>query len=139
MQCSKELTRLHLEESQFKGYGSGCSPAFYEAVERHRLNEQSFRFTSSEQLATIEEERVRLEKERRIMDVDEVYFYDYHQLRVLHDFDKRHNLHETPSKSSKALRTSHIKDGDVEEERPPTFRAEDERRKAQFSGTETPF
>jgi len=90
VQCGKELSELHLDESQARGYGSGTDPQLYEAVKRHRENEQSFRFTSAEQLAAVEEERIRLEKERRVMDLDEGYFYDYQDLPVVYEFDRRH-------------------------------------------------
>lgn len=40
--------------------------ALAEAVERHRANEGGFRFETSAQLAEVEEERIRLEKERRV-------------------------------------------------------------------------
>lgn len=41
-------------------------PALVEAVERHRANEGGFRFETSAQLNRVEEERIRLEKERRV-------------------------------------------------------------------------
>ncbi len=37
-----------------------------EAVERHRANEGGFRFETSAQLQEVEDERIRLEKERRV-------------------------------------------------------------------------
>lgn len=37
-----------------------------EAVERHRANEGGFRFETSAQLKEVEDERIRLEKERRV-------------------------------------------------------------------------
>jgi hypothetical protein len=78
--CHKELTKIHLEESQYLGYGSGMDPALNEAVIRHRQNEATFKFTSSAQLKCVQEERIRLEKERRVMEESEIYFYDYDKL-----------------------------------------------------------
>ena len=88
--CSKEMTELHLEESQILGYGSGTDPSFYDAVKRHRFHEAAFKFRNSEELEKVEEERIRLEKERRIMDLDEKYFYDFDDIKVNYEFDRRH-------------------------------------------------
>ena len=88
--CGKELSDLYKEESQILGYGSGADPELYEAVNRHRENEQSFKFKSAEELALVESERVRLEKERRVMDEQEMFFYDFEDLPVIYDFDRRH-------------------------------------------------
>lgn len=41
-------------------------PALVEAVEMHRANEGTFRFETSVQLKEVENERIRLEKERRV-------------------------------------------------------------------------
>lgn len=38
----------------------------------------------------VEEERIRLEKERRMLDLEEAYFYDFQDLPVIYDFDRRH-------------------------------------------------
>lgn len=40
--------------------------ALVEAAERHRANEGGFRFETSAQLKEVEDERIRLEKERRV-------------------------------------------------------------------------
>lgn len=90
LNCGKELSELHKEESQILGYGSGTDPSLYEAVKRHRDNEMTFRFKSSEELAAVERERIRLEKERREMEMEESYFYDFQDLEVIYDFDRRH-------------------------------------------------
>ena len=99
--CGKELTELFKEESQLLGYGSGCDPNFNEALVRHRKDEASFRFKSSSELEKVEKERVRLEKERREMDVGEGYFYDFNDLKAIYEFDQRHaqeiKRHGTPS------------------------------------------
>ena len=52
-QCGKELTSLFKDESQVKGYGSGCDPGFNEALLRHRKDEAAFRFTNSIQLEKV--------------------------------------------------------------------------------------
>jgi hypothetical protein len=56
-------------------------PALNAALTRHRQNEASFRFSSAQELKFVEDERVRLEKERRVMDLQEVYFYDFDKLQ----------------------------------------------------------
>jgi hypothetical protein len=88
--CGKELTELHNEESQLLGYGSGCSESMAEALSRHRDNEASFHFKDSAELQTIERERLRLEKERREMELSEEFFYDFQELQAVYDFDRRH-------------------------------------------------
>jgi hypothetical protein len=88
--CGKELTELHQEESQVLGYGTGTSKEVFNALKRHRDNEQSFRFKNAAELDLMESERVRLEKERRIMDINESYFYDFQDLKVIYDIDRRH-------------------------------------------------
>lgn len=54
-----------------------------EAVERHRANEGGFRFETSTQLKEVEDERIRLEKERRvsILSVDRPYARKFHERR----------------------------------------------------------
>ena len=61
-----------------------------DALARHRENEESFRFKSSDELALVENERRKLEKEAREMDENECYFYDFAGLKVMYDFDRRH-------------------------------------------------
>ena len=90
VQCGKELTELFKEESQLLGYGSGCDPSFNEALIRHRKDEASFRFKSSSELQKIEQERLRLEKERRLLDLEESFFYDFQDLKCIYEFDQRH-------------------------------------------------
>jgi hypothetical protein len=90
LECGKELTELHQEESQLLGYGSGCSEAFAESFNRYRQNEASYHFKDSQELQRLEKERLRLEKERREMELSEVYFYDFQDLQAVYDFDRRH-------------------------------------------------
>jgi len=161
--CGKEISEMYKEESQKLGYGSGCSRWMYEAVKRHRINEQAFRFKDPAEITTVEMERRRLEKERRELEEAEVYFYDFQDLHVIYEFDRRHasyikrdgvfrqGLHwkeeelQDYEKMKLKQEESRIKEaGLIEtvinkfdtlaaiEEPPPTFRAQDERRKAQY-------
>ena len=88
--CGKELSEIHHEESQMLGYGTGTSEELWDAIKRHRYDEASFRFKDSKQLALVESERLRIEKERRVMEMDEAFFYDFNDLRVVYAFDRRH-------------------------------------------------
>ena len=88
--CGKELTTMHEEESQLLGYGSGADPQLYLDVKRHRENEASFRFKNAAELARVEEERIRLEKERRFLELEENYFNDFQDLQAIYEFDHRH-------------------------------------------------
>lgn len=164
MICMKELNKIEQEESQLLGYGSGADPVLCEAVKRHRDNEQSFRFKNSLEIVQVEEERRRLEKERRIMDENECYFYDYQDLKVIYDFDRRHAKNiKAAGIFRQGLQWSEDELKDFEDKKvltekyrlleeglpeslleefdalsavavpPPTFRAADERRKAQYN------
>jgi hypothetical protein len=64
VKCGKELSASHQEESQLVGHGSGTDLWMADAVQRHRANEQSVGFKPSLDLTKVEDERVRLEKER---------------------------------------------------------------------------
>lgn len=162
--CGKELSELHKEESQVLGYGSGADPTLYEAVKRHRENEMTFRFKSSQELEKVEEERIRLEKERREMETTEAYFYDYQDLPVIYDFDRRHAVSikkagifrqglqwkedeleffelSKINREKERLEKEGLPEALLEqfdplaeiEEPPPTFRAQDERHRAQYN------
>lgn len=88
--CGKELSEIHHEESQMLGYGTGTSEELWDAIKRHRHDEAAFRFKDSQQLALVESERLKIEKERRVMEMDEAFFYDFNDLRVVYAFDRRH-------------------------------------------------
>jgi hypothetical protein len=164
LQCGKELSELHKDESQVLGYGSGADASLWEAVKRHRDNEMTFRFKSSEEIAAVEKERLRLEKERREMEMNEAYFYDFQDLSVIYDFDRRHAktikahgifrqglqwkedelemfefsklMREKERLEKEGLPESLLEGFDALahiEEPPPTFRANDERHKAQYN------
>lgn len=163
LQCGKELNRLEEEESQLLGYGSGADRTLWLQTQRHTADEGTFRFTSQEELRKVEQERVRLEKERREMETNEVYFYDFDDLHVIYDFDHRHartikaagvfrqglqwteeevQYYEASKRARERERLEH--EGLPEtlldefdplheiEQPPPTFRAVDERHRAQF-------
>ncbi len=162
--CGKELSELHKEESQVLGYGSGADPALFEAVKRHRENEMTFRFKSSQELENVEQERIRLEKERREMETSEAYFYDFQDLPVIYDFDRRHAVSikkagifrqglqwkeeeleffelSKVTREKERLEKEGLPEALLEqfdplaeiEEPPSTFRAQDERHRAQYS------
>jgi hypothetical protein len=76
LECGKELTELHQEESQLLGYGSGCNDLFAQSFDRYRQNEASDHFTDSQELESLEKEKLRREKERREMELSEIFFYD---------------------------------------------------------------
>lgn len=162
--CGKELSNVHKEESQTLGYGTGTDDEMYNAIKRHRSDEISFRFKTANELADVEEERLRLEKERREMELSEAFFYDFQDLSVIYDFDRRHAqfiknagiFRQGLQWKEPELRTFERKKFHEEIERlakenlvqdliekfdplsciqepPPTFRAADERRKAQYT------
>ncbi|CAM9764230.1 unnamed protein product, partial [Choristocarpus tenellus] len=89
--CSVETTQTDKDPRQAKGIGFGEDPALVEAVERHRKNENGYHFESTEQLRRVEEERIRLEKERRVLFVDyDKQFYDLDDPENMFQFDRRH-------------------------------------------------
>lgn len=90
LQCGKELNHLEDEESQLLGYGSGADRELWLQTNRHRQDEGTFRFKNAEELAKVENERLRLEKERRDMEKTEGFFYDFDDLQIVYDFDYRH-------------------------------------------------
>lgn len=162
--CGKELSEVHLEESQTLGYGTGTDEWLYLAIKRHRSDEASFRFNNAQELKVVEDERLHLEKERREMEDAEAFFYDFQDLSIVYDFDRRHAkfikdagiFRQGLQWTQEELRQFERKSVAVEKERiaqdnlvettiekfdplsaiaepPPTFRAADERRKAQYS------
>ena len=88
--CGKELSTIDEEASQMLGYGTGTPEALWEAIKRHREDEASFKFVNSEELALVESERLRMEKERRVMEEEEAFFYDFNDLKAVYEFDRRH-------------------------------------------------
>ena len=91
--CGKELSNIDEEASQMLGYGTGTPEELWEAINRHRDDEAAFRFKSAEELGLVEYERLRMEKERRVMDEQEAFFYDFNDLRAIYNFDRRHAKH----------------------------------------------
>jgi hypothetical protein len=72
------------------GFGSGTELWMSDALQRHRINEESFKFKSSNELRLVEEERRRVEKERREIYENECYFYDFNGIKTTYNFDRRH-------------------------------------------------
>jgi hypothetical protein len=62
----------------------------YDAIKRHCDNEASFKCETAVQRQAVESERLKLEKERRSMEEQEVFFFDYADLKVVYEFDQRH-------------------------------------------------
>jgi hypothetical protein len=90
VRCGKELTATFDDPNQQAGIGHGESPDLVERVTRHRQNSPGYKFRSGSELAEVEEERMRLEKERRGMKCMESVFYDFEDLQAIYDFDRRH-------------------------------------------------
>ena len=63
------MTTLHDDRNQELGYGTGGNAQLDADVISHRENESAFRCTDVKQRLTINNERVRLEKERRVIQV----------------------------------------------------------------------
>ena len=90
--CGMELTSTHEDEEQQQGIGSGDDKRLMRRFDQHRRNEASFRFIRSAELGEVEAERVRLEKERRLINEMDPYFYDLHDMQALYQFDRRHKI-----------------------------------------------
>ena len=70
--CGKELSRSFMDPDHARGSDSELD----KLIEQHRDNEGAFRFKDSEELARVEQERLRLEKEAREIELGEQFFYD---------------------------------------------------------------
>lgn len=90
LHCGKELSKLYLEESQILGYGSGGNRELFMKYKQHYENEENYRPKDNFELVLLEKERLRLEKERREIESNEQYFYDFQDLQVIYEFDRRH-------------------------------------------------
>ena len=73
--CSKELSRTHMDPDHARGHDATLD----KGVEQHRRG--TFRFKTSFELQNVEKERIRLEKEEREMELDEIQFYDRTNLK----------------------------------------------------------
>eukprot|EP01041_Mallomonas_annulata_P000136 gene136-219_t len=162
--CNKELTELFKEESQLLGYGTSTDPSLYEAIKRHRVDEARFKFKNPKELKMVEEERLRLEKERRVLEEENIFFYDFSDIQAIYEFDRRHakelkdssvfrqgvqwsiSEFEDYTKKCRIAEAKRLRDAglltisaetfdplETIENPPPTFRAQDERRYAQYS------
>ena len=161
--CGKELSNIDEEANQTLGYGTGTPEELWEAIKRHRYDEAAFKFKNSTELALVEEERLRMEKERRVMEEQEAFFYDFNDLRAVYDFDRRHakfikqagifrqGLQWTEEelrgfevdmryKEIERIKQNNLVESMIDkfdpltciEEPPPTFRGQDEKRKAAY-------
>jgi len=93
LDCGKELTKTDEEVGQQKGIGSGEDPSMVADVVLHRANESSFKFKDGKHLRRVENERARLEKERREMSLTRNVFYDYEDVKAIYEFDRRHKIY----------------------------------------------
>ena len=86
LDCGKELTRTHEEPEQQAGLGGGDDPALCSRVARHRLNPAAYRAETLDmrkELAEIEEERRRLEKEDYLVRQSDIHFYDFDDMKAV--------------------------------------------------------
>ncbi|KAJ1446334.1 hypothetical protein M885DRAFT_546980 [Pelagophyceae sp. CCMP2097] len=93
LDCGKELTKTHLEVSQQRGLGGGDDVAMARRVARHRSNRAAYRAETGDlrqELADIEAERLRLEKETWLVRECEGHFYDLDDTKRVYDLDRRH-------------------------------------------------
>ncbi len=91
LDCGKEMTET--DNLQGKGIGSGEDPQLVADVTLHRQNESSFRFKDGDHLRRVENERARLEKERREMAFHNDIFYDFEDQHAIYEFDRRHQIY----------------------------------------------
>ncbi|RHY08724.1 hypothetical protein DYB36_008793, partial [Aphanomyces astaci] len=85
-QCGKEMSRSFDDVDAARG----ADPALDHDVEMHRLFEASFRFENAEHLRRVEDERVRLEKEARQVQLAEVHSYDSTHMKAIDALNFRH-------------------------------------------------
>ncbi|GMH74188.1 hypothetical protein TL16_g06397 [Triparma laevis f. inornata] len=158
LDCGLELTKS--ESKQEMGIGSGEDIDLVNDVNAHRANESSFRFKDGAHLRRVENERARLEKERREMKLQQNVFYDFEDQMAIYEFDRRHKIYfkekgvvrqgvqwtETELQDLKEQQLLKIQDLDPLDQiqakrdlelfyasfRPPTFRAEGIKRQAAF-------
>ncbi|OQR81885.1 hypothetical protein THRCLA_11316 [Thraustotheca clavata] len=93
--CGAEVSKLY----ESKDAARGTDPALDKDIEKHRENEASFRFTSAAHLKAVEDERLRLEKERREIDLSEIRMYDAVHSKAIAEFNFRHGI----DRANKAL------------------------------------
>ena len=81
------MTRTHEEPEQLQGLGGGDDPALCRRVARHRLNPAAYRAETldmAKELAEIEEERMRLEKEEYLVRQSDIHFYDFDEMKAVY-------------------------------------------------------
>ena len=87
LDCGKEMTRTHEEPEQLQGLGGGDDPALCRRVARHRRNPAAYRAETLDmrkELAEIEEERRRLEKEDYLVRQSDIHFYDFDEMKAVY-------------------------------------------------------
>lgn len=100
LDCGKELTLTHLDEAQQSGIGSGDDADLCKRVKRHRFNRPAYRAESADmaaEVAAIEIERWRLEKERWAIREIEPHFYDLDDMKPNYNLDRRHAVDDDRS------------------------------------------
>ncbi|KAH9149057.1 hypothetical protein AeRB84_005482 [Aphanomyces euteiches] len=85
-QCGKEMSRTFEETDVARG----ADPQLDRDVEKHRLNESSFHFENAAHLKRVEDERIRLEKEAREIQLNEVQSYDSTHIKAIEALNFRH-------------------------------------------------
>lgn len=90
-QCGKELSKSYLDPSQ----GVGADPVLNEDIRKHRAQVtggMAFKFQNKEHLDKVENERIRLEKEARLIELSESCLYDRMDPKVIDEFNTRHKI-----------------------------------------------
>jgi len=90
--CGSEMSRTHESAKQQAGVGSGDDSTLIDQVRRHRRNEASYRFRNEAELHRVEGERLRLEKDRREMELLDPLFYDFTDPEFIYQLDRRHRI-----------------------------------------------
>lgn len=90
-QCGKELSKSYLDPSQ----GVGADPVLDGDVRKHRAQVtggHAFKFQNKAHLDKVEDERIRLEKEARLVELSESCLYDRMDPKVIEEFNTRHRI-----------------------------------------------
>jgi hypothetical protein len=99
VECGHEVSASHEDLAQLAGIGYLDDPEMANAVQRHRLNEGTYiapwgAAATGNGLGAVEQERIRLEKERRVLISEyDVEFYDLEDPENIYNFDRRHRRH----------------------------------------------
>ena len=108
LKCQKELSTSHLDPHHHHGVDWKLD----QKVKAHRMGQ--YHVESSADLARVEAERVRLEKERYVMATGEIQFYDHVNLQSMERLDQRHRATRgTTTSPSETLKTRETLDTHV--------------------------